>query len=174
MVTVRGPLLIATALSAVLAPACSSDAEDPHSPSGRTALAYESAVRSIVAEQQSSPSATAVTTDPDDRPVVYVVAAEGELIEPDVQAEVAEKLVDDIDVRFADARDEAVESDEPDEPVRSGGVLLVVGDLPEGTGSFDLVVERYVSAADREVVTMTFRPEGDAIVVTSTSLSSLD
>jgi hypothetical protein len=158
----------------LLTTACS-EAGDPTTSSGRAAIAYEAAVRSIVEDQRQHPSATTGgTSDDDDRPVVYVVAFDGESIDPDVQAKVANELRDEIDVRFADKRAEAVDDDDPEEPVKAHGVLLVVGSVPDSPASFDLRLERYSSIAERDVVTMSFGPDGESWTITSTSIAQLN
>jgi hypothetical protein len=107
--------------------------------------------------------------DPDDRPVVYVLPVGEQEIAATVQADVAEALVDDVDVRFADERAEAVEGDEPNEPVHDDGVLVGVGDLPE-SGPVEVVVEIYRDAREQSRVVYTFGRESSEWRITATSL----
>lgn len=103
-------------------------------------------------------------------PVVYVVGSGEHEIDAAVQADVAAELHDEIDVRFADERDEVVESDEPDRPVPDSGVLLLVDDIPEDGDEIDVPVEIYRSEVDGSAVVYTFAERTSSWIVTATSL----
>ena len=96
--------------------------------------------------------------DPDARPVVYVLGIGEDGIAAAVQADVAETLVDDVDVRFADERSEALDSGDPAEPVHDGGVLVAVGDIPDSSGDVDVIVEIYRDAHDQAARPLLLRP----------------
>lgn len=121
--------------------------------------------------------------DDDKLPVVYVVAVGENGIGAGLQADVASALLDDIDVRFADERSEAVDDSEEGAPVIDGGVLMLVGDVPDQAEPVSIAVEVYYDEADRtrQVFTLETEPAGgtappDSSVwrVTATSLVALD
>jgi len=150
-------------LALVIISAC--DGGDDDELSG-TARIYIAAVRSV---------AEAMPPDVEDReklPVVYVVSNNAEPIAADVQAEVASVLDPDADVRFADAREEALDLGKPHEPVRSEGRLLTVGPVEDdaaGVDVVDLQVEIYRSDEEwsRGVVTMERSAEDWAVTSSS-------
>jgi len=114
-------------------------------------------------------------SDPDDAlPVVYVVGSGEHTVAATVQSDVAAELHDEIDVRFADDRDEAIETDQPDQPVTDSGVLLVVEEIPEDGGPIDVPIEIYWSERDDSTVVFTFAEGTSSWVVTATSLVSPD
>lgn len=108
--------------------------------------------------------------DPDSKPVVYVVSVAENGVAATVQAEVAAELTDDIDLRFADERAEAVEDDVDGRPVPDGGVLLLVGDIPLDGNVIDVPVEIYHAENDRSKASFTFSEANDEWSVTATSL----
>ena len=93
-------------------------------------------VEQIVRELAGEP------VEPEALPTVYVTGIEG-TIAIEVQAGVAAALVDEIDVRFADERLEAIDEGLERRPVRDGGVLLVVHRVPEEGRRIDVRVDRY-------------------------------
>ncbi len=124
-------------MGALLLVGCTSD--DPGPPAVDEEGAYTAIVR-WAASTVSPP------VEGDDRPVVYVMSLDGGTIEPGVQAEVARATVDDIDVRFADEREQAIDLDDPAEPVHDDGVLLLVGPLPDPAATVEVDVDVYFSA----------------------------
>lgn len=81
-----------------------------------------------------------------DRPVVYVVSA-ADAIGVDVQADVAKALDDDADIRFADARDEAINDDGELMPVRDNGLLVTIQAQEQTVDdTFELDVDLYQDA----------------------------
>ncbi|CAN5827216.1 hypothetical protein BH24ACT5_BH24ACT5_25410 [soil metagenome] len=114
--------------------------------------------------------ATTATTDPESTPVVYVVSVAENGVAATVQAEVAAELKDDIDLRFADERAEAVEEDVDGQPVPNDGVLLLVGDIPVDGSVIDVPIEIYHSETDRSKASFTFTEADDDWSVTATSL----
>ena len=132
----------------------------------RDAQVYVVTIRDVVAEEPPP-------ADPDVLPVVYVIGVGEEDIAADIQADVAAELKDEVDVRFADARAEAVLADDDEVPVRDHGLLLAVGALaPESDAdAVDVEVEVYRSEADWSRVVLTVgRRSSSQWTVTSTSV----
>lgn len=59
--------------------------------------------------------------------MVFVEATGGERIALGVQADVVGGLEDSVEIRFIDTREEAIDTSEPADPVRDGGVLVGLG-----------------------------------------------
>ena len=113
--------------------------------------------------------------DPDELPVVYVVSSADEGVTPKVQAAVAHTLNGEVDVRFADARSEAVDGERPGRPVRDKGCLVQVGELPTDSDPVEVDVEFYRSDTEFSLRALTFSESGDAWTMTSSSvLEELD
>jgi hypothetical protein len=106
----------------------------------------------------------------DAAPVVYVVGTADGGVPAAVQADVAEALHDEIDVRFADERDEPIESDEVDAPVADSGVLLIVDQIPTEGDAIDVPIEVYRSERDNFTVIFMFEERASSWVVTATSV----
>jgi hypothetical protein len=87
-------------------------------------------------------------------PVVYVVAADGETIDVGVQAAVAQAVVDNVVVRFADDASEAFDPDAEGEPVRDDGSLLAIGVVAEPASTLMVDVDRYTAHTDPETLTV--------------------
>lgn len=103
-------------------------------------------------------------------PVVYVVGAGEVEFAATVQADVAEDLQDEVDVRFADERDEAIDVDAVDAPVPDDGVLLMVGEIPANGDTIGVPIEMYRSDRDQPglmVFSMTADDEGWTVTATS-------
>jgi hypothetical protein len=130
----------------------------------REAQVYAATIREVVRHQPPPPD------DPDALPVVYVVAVGETTIAADVQAEVATELRDEVDVQFADERDEAVDEDVEDAPVLDDGVLIAVGELPPDTDPVSMEVEVYRSERDVSKAVFSFAADSSNWVVTSSSL----
>ncbi len=96
-------------------------------------------------------------------PVIYVVADAGATIDVSVQALVAESTVDWATVRFADDIADTFDPGLEGEPVRDGGVMLLVGPIPEPARTIDLSIVRYTAVDDSEpiVVTIVSEPAPD-------------
>jgi hypothetical protein len=141
------------------------DGSDPEAMS-RDAQVYVVTIRDVVAEEPPP-------ADPDVLPVVYVIGVGEDDIAADIQADVAAELKDEVDVRFADARAEALLADDDEVPVRDHGVLVAVGALaPESDeDAVDVEVEVYRSEADWSRVVLTVgRQSSSQWAVTSTSV----
>lgn len=153
-------LLVVVAGSAVVG--CDRNNDDAGS---READVLVGAIRSVVSSQSAIDVADVL-------PVVYVVGTAEHGVAAGVQADVVAELRDEIDVRFADERDEAVKSDEVDEPVPDSGVLLVVDEIPEEGDPVDVSIEIYRSERDDSMVVFTFAERTSGWIVTATSLVS--
>jgi hypothetical protein len=147
------------ALAALAFTSACSDNGSPDG-AGRDAVVIEQVIRVVLDD---------LSHDPDVIPVVYVVGAEA-AIPIDVQAPVAAALLDEVDVRFADERAEALDDSIEDAPVRDGGVLLVVGKVPQEGRQVDVVAERYRTSADVENIVVSLRWRDPSWSVTSTSV----
>lgn len=184
----RRTLGIAVALLTIVA-SCGDDTNDPDTEGGRAAFAYEMAVRNVLSDEiqrnlpttvvtvpATDPSTSAVpTTIEVDKPVVYVVAADGTAIDPEVQVKVVKQLDDDeVDLRFADDRAEAIDADEPGEPVREDGVLIAAGSVPKEGTSIEFRFERYRSLDDRDQVVMSLERADETWSVTSTTVVAVE
>jgi hypothetical protein len=124
----------------------------------RRSAVIEQLIREIVGDEP---------VEPETGPVVYVLGVDG-TISIEVQASVAASLVDDIDVRFADERSEAIVEVSDEQVVRDDGILLVIGDIPEEGRTIDVEVERYRSLDDRDRVVVSLRWRDPEWTVTST------
>jgi hypothetical protein len=161
-----GRRLASLVLLAIAIGGCGDDDADVDGVHAADVLA--AAIRDVVAGQP-------VPTDTEGyTPVVFVVGVGENGIDAGVQAEVATALRDDIDVRFADAREEPIDSGEEDEPVRDGGVLLLVSDVPESGNPVEMTVEIYRSLSDWTKAIFTITVGADTSSVTATSLVALD
>jgi len=153
---------IGVAALVLAAVGCGDDSEaDPRSVT--PARVIVAAIRGVV---DTGPS----TTEPDaPTPIVYVVSVAENGIAPGAQADVASELRDEIDVRFADGRDEAIDEDSGGAPVRDGGVLLVIGEIPAEGRSIEVPIEVYLDEEDWRKALFTLRFGGDEWSVTSSS-----
>jgi hypothetical protein len=61
----------------------------------------------------------------------------------EVQAGVVQRVRREVDVRFVDSREAALDLDEPGAPVRGDGLLLGLGPVPEGRSRVEVEVRRY-------------------------------
>lgn len=151
----RASPVVALALAAVgggIVAACDDSASGP-SP---TAQVVEAVVRVAADDVAPDPDR------PDALPVVYVVSGSDEPFSARVQASVASAVNDDVDVRFADARDESLESEQPGQPVRDGGVLALVGKVVAEENPMTVDVELYRSTTQFSRRVVTFDRRGEA------------
>lgn len=135
----------------------------PEREPSRPAQVYIAALRNVVDELPR-------LEDPEARPVVYVVSGGEKAIAADVQARVANVLDESIDVRFADAREEAFVDDAEWSPVRDEGRLVVLGPVEGEAGPVELQIEVYRSEADWSRRLVTFEQSGDEWSATDSSL----
>ncbi len=141
-------LAAALAALAVTASACGDD--DP--PDG--ALGASDAVTAIVQWQATEQEPVLDDDGEPLLPVVYVVAADGETIDVGIQAAVAQAVVDNVVVRFADDASEAFDPDVEGEPVRDDGSLLAIGDVAEPAPVLMVDVDRFIAHTEPETLTV--------------------
>jgi hypothetical protein len=157
----RGAPLVATgALLAVSMGLTACTTSSPIEGTARNAAVVEQVIRSIVEDEP---------TEPDVMPVVYVVGGETS-ISIDVQASVAASLVNEMDIRFADERAEAIDESLEQAPVRDAGVLLVIGKVPNEGRRIDVLAERYRAVDDVDNVVVSLRWREPEWSVTSTTV----
>lgn len=143
---------------ALMSTGCSES--NPVEGNARDAAVVEQVIRSIVAGEE---------LDPDKVPVVFVVGAESD-IPIEVQAAVAAGMLDEVDVRFADSRAEAIDDGLEVLPVRDGGLLVVVGPVPAEGRRIDVLAERYRDATDSNSLVVSLQWREPEWSVTSTSV----
>jgi hypothetical protein len=152
------PLLFASAVTAVvLAASCSSgpgpDEDD------RTGAIYAAAIRAVIddhagddaggdAGNDASNDASNDTSDTTEATAdvgpVFVASSDPEQsISLEVQAEMVEELHDFATLRFVDEPTEAIDEDDPTQPVADNGVLLELGPIREQDDTATLDVEWY-------------------------------
>jgi hypothetical protein len=135
---------------------------------------YLAVIRWQLSRQDTGPAASTPTSgDGGDLPVVYVAAADGSKIDTNVQARVAHATVDEATLRFADSRDEALEMDDENEPVRDGGVLLSIA-MDESAVATQRTTEVvvYRSIDDQQTWLLTVDASGDSATITASTLES--
>jgi hypothetical protein len=170
----RGIAAIAGAL--LLLSACGDD-EQTVTAAERDAAIYSTVLRDMVLAE--IPPADPAEDGSDSLPILYVTGADGESIAVDVQAEVVKNLKDEAEVRFVDAREDALVTDEEDdesgdddgsgtrsgagtsastageEPVQDDGVLTTFGPLPDEGTTVDVDVEIYRDSTDNQAYVVT-------------------
>jgi hypothetical protein len=159
------------AVSASLgATACSSDSTAD--PNVSTADAYSAAIRWYLDSIEST-ATTATTGTTDSGPlIVYVAPESGKAINSQAQASVVREMSDMSDivtVRFADVRDDALQSGVETLPVKDDGVLLLVGDVPDETPPVDVHVAVYHDVDDTHTFVMQITASGDSFRATEVS-----
>jgi hypothetical protein len=132
---------------------CGGD-DDHVSAAERDAGVYEVVLRDLVLSDLPP------TADEDPLPVVYVFGAEGTTIPVDIQVNVVKPLKDEAEIRFVDAREDAVldevpEGDDREEPVRDNGVLVTFGALPETGSTIEVEVDIYASVGEERAYDVT-------------------
>ena len=98
---------------------------------------------------------------PETLPVVYVVSESDEPFSAQVQARVASAVVDEVDVRFADERDESMHLDQPGSPVRDEGALVLIDEIVLDDTPMTVDVEVYWSSTQFSRRVVTFGRSGD-------------
>jgi hypothetical protein len=147
-------VVLAVGLGALAAiGSCGGDGDEVSS-AERDAGVYEVVLRNLVLADLP-PKA-----DEDPLPVVYVVGADGTTVPVDIQVNVVKPLKDEAEIRFVDARgdavlDEAPEGDDREEPVRDNGVLVTFGALPETGSTIEVEVDIYSSVGDERAYNVT-------------------
>jgi hypothetical protein len=151
-------------LAALAVTACGGGTEDGTS---RDAQVYAAAIRDVLADDPPREP-----TDP--LPVVYIIGVGEGAIEARVQADVAQSLDEDADVRFADERSEAVLKDEEHVPVRDHGVLVAIGVVPPDADPVDVQIEVYRSEDDWSKRVLTIGSRSSQWTVTAESVLPAD
>ncbi len=142
----------------VAAAACSDGEES--AAADRTAQVVEAIVRDYAAE---------VVVDGDAVPVVFVAeAGDGAELTIEVQVATVDAVHDDVDVRFVDDREEAIDTDADGSPLKEPGVLLGLGPIP-ADDPVVVEVERYVDESDRSDDVVELTGDDDGFVVTDRS-----
>jgi len=131
--------------------------------SSRDAQVYVAAIRDVLEAEPPREEAAPL-------PVVYVVGVGEEKIPPSVQADVAQALDKDAEIRFADKREEALLKDREDVPVRDEGVLVAIGVVPPDVDPVEVPVEIYRSEVDSSKVVLTIGMRSSQWTVTSESV----
>lgn len=133
--------------------------------------AYSAAIRWYLDGVEAAP-ATTIIGDGAGPLIVYVAPESGKAIDSQAQASVVAEMADMTDrvtVRFADVRDDALDIELPDLPVKDNGVLLIVGAVAEGPPPVDVDVDVYRNADDQHTFTMRITTAGDSFRATAVS-----
>lgn len=140
-------------LLAALLTACS---DEPGTSKEETTEIYSSIIEQLLAERPVTTTTTTTGTSTDERPTELVTVfveplGDGYLIDLAVQAGVVKSLEGMATVRFIDHRAEAIERNEPGEPVKKRGMLVALGPLVRIDDAERTVqVRRYVDEARHE------------------------
>ena len=136
-------LALGTATLAVLVVGCTSDPD-----SVRGTVSPENAYVAIVQWEIEQTEPVVGDDGEVELPVIYLVSASGETIEVGVQANVVSTVDDAAVIRFADQAAEALDAGTVGEPVKDGGVLMIVGEFEVGEPTADARVSLYRAADD--------------------------
>ncbi len=97
---------------------------------------------------------------------------EGSSISVDVQADVVTAVEDVADVRFIDARSEALEENDAGElVVRAGGVLLAFGPVPNDATDVVVEVDQYVDETILATHRFVMHRNGDEWIIDDASVT---
>jgi hypothetical protein len=151
--------LVGAVLGVMVGGSCRGSSDDEMS---RSAQIYLAVIEAVLAHEPAAPR--------DELPVVYVVPVGESHIPAAVQADLADVLHEEADLRFADQRSEAVLVDEERMPVRDSGVLIAIGEVPESGEPVDVDVEVYRSVDDSSTSAFTFARRSSQWTVTSSSV----
>lgn len=162
-----GRLVVALALVSIVGVAGCND--EGNKTAERRSDIVTATIRQVVAEIPPAEDA-----EPGDLPVVFVVSVAEDPLSAGAQADVVAELRDDIDVRFADAREEAIDDTAPTAPVKDDGVLVVLGEIPKLGNPVSVAVEIYLARHEHTKVVYTLAPSGDEWEITATSAVPLD
>ncbi len=99
-------------------------------------------------------------------PVIYLASGSGETVDVRVQANVVAAVDDAATIRFADSAVEAVDEGVDGEPVKDGGVLVVVDEFDEGQPTVDARISRYRSVDDHSTWILELTASGEGADVT--------
>ncbi len=114
-----------------------------------------------------------ITVDTVNDPLVlYVAPSNGKAIDVEAQATVLSKLADVKDhltIRFADGRDDAIDTKADGQPVKDSGVLLLVGRVTSGKPPVSVRLGVYRDAADSAFFEIKIGLKAGQVQVTSAS-----
>lgn len=155
-------VVVRTIISAalLLAGACGSNDDDE----GRTAAVYAAIIEELVPPPPDAAPDAPIETD------VFVWGGEDRTIPLDVQVGTVQALDGYTSIRFVDDRDEAVDVEQPGEPVRNEGVLITLGPVPPTGGDIEVAV---TFETDSEPRSFDVHLEGGAAGWTITQLPPL-
>jgi hypothetical protein len=117
-----GRAVVAILLGGALLAGCG---DDDGSRDSSTADAYIVVVEWVLAEPDFAPDPTL-----DEMPPVFVESLGPDEIDLDVQVKIVRHFEPVVDIRFIDARTEALDESKAGAPVRDGGLLLGLGPVP--------------------------------------------
>jgi hypothetical protein len=137
---------MSAAAAALLVVGCGAATHD--SEPDRVADVYEAVLSAVVALE-------APPANGEPAPVVYALPDGTEAIPAGVQVQVVKALKDDMDLRFADERVEAVDSSRDGEPVHDDGVLVTLGAVPPAGSLIEVPVDVYWTLAHHRAVVVT-------------------
>jgi hypothetical protein len=103
-------------------------------------------------------------------PIVYIATEDGKSIDAGAQAKVVKAIVQQAKVRFTDVRDDAIDTQVTDAPVKDGGVMLIVDKLDDTTSSrLEVPIIVYHNKSDQQRTTLTMVSTDGGATVTSAS-----
>ncbi|HUF31913.1 MAG TPA: hypothetical protein VMN58_01740 [Acidimicrobiales bacterium] len=150
--------LLASLLTALLAPACGGD--DAGGEAVPTGPAREAAVYAAIVLHVAETIELEEGRNPESR-TVYVEPSDPDRSIPlEVQAGVVQWVEGQVTVDFIDQRRAAVLVDDPGQPVREGTALLALGTVPDGHLRVDVDVRRYFKEGEEERVRYALRRVG--------------
>jgi hypothetical protein len=167
-VSLIGAAICVSALS--LASACSSDS--PGVKPIKAADAYTAAINWYVDSLPTPPPTT--NGDAPGPAIVYVFSESGQAIPSDVQASVARNMAerkDEVTVFFIDVRDDALDVDLENQPVKDDGVLLLVGDVAEGPPPVNVLLNVYRDGTDNQPYEMKVFRSGSDVIATGETVA---
>ena len=148
----RASLGAVAALLIVLLTGCpSSGVEGP----SREAAIYRVVIAHVADDYAPEP------VEPDENPVLYVESFVSGGVSLQDQVELVAAFIDDYEVRFVDDRDEAVDDDLENRPVRPGGALLGLGAIVDN-GVSSVRVELYADESDITAYRFSVRDSADS------------
>jgi hypothetical protein len=134
----------------------------------KQADAYAAAINWYI---HSVPAPTPTTIGAASHPlIVYVVAESGKAIDSQVQASVIADMAsrkNEVTVRFADVRDDALDVGLVNQPVKDNGALLLVGEVDEGLPPVRVAMSVYRNAADDQHYEMDIVRSGESVTATA-------
>ena len=147
-------------IAALLLLAGCDDGSDGGASTDRVAGVYLAALRWAADSEELAPPSTGDPGD-HDPPVVYALSLDGSAVPAAVQVVVVKELRDDLTVRFADARKEAVDDAHDGDPVHDHGLLVQLGSVPAEGDEVSVPAAVYRNAGDHQAYDLTVRLTGE-------------